>query len=388
MNYNKFLQYIKVIGAYIVRLLLKIFWIFPVKSNKIIFSCHQGNGYTCNPKYLSEYIGKNYKNGFNLIWVFKDIKKHSFLEKRNIKIVKLFSISFFYQFLTSKVIITNSSNFPYMPLRKSQCLINTWHGGGAYKKIGQDRRIYQYRKITTKNIGYMLSSCQAFTQVMSNTIMDSDQKKFWYFGMPRNDIFFQDYSHICKKAREKLGLDDESYKFVLCAPTWRWIYENNEYDLDFCQLKNTLEKKFAGKWKILLRHHTYHNYNCFMEDNNISRDVINVTDYEDMQELLCLADILITDYSSCMWDMSLMDKPCFLYATDVEDYRKTEGFYTPIESWPFPLAQNNKEIQEKILNFNMEKYKQEIKKHHDNLGSYETGEACKKTIQKIYEFCY
>ena len=102
-----------------------------------------------------------------------------------------------------------------------------------------------------------------------------------------------------------------------------------------------------------------------------------------MQELLCAADILITDYSSCMWDFSLMYKPCFIYATDIDQYKQERDFYTPMSEWPFPIATNTDELINNILNFNQEEYVEKVKQHHKALGSFEDGHACERVCKLI-----
>jgi CDP-glycerol glycerophosphotransferase len=94
-----------------------------------------------------------------------------------------------------------------------------------------------------------------------------------------------------------------------------------------------------------------------------------------MQELLCAADILITDYSSSMWDFSLTFKPCFIYAPDLAKYQAEQGFYIPLEQLPFPIAETNEQLAHNIRTFDPEKYKQAVKQYHSDLGSHETGTA-------------
>lgn len=101
-----------------------------------------------------------------------------------------------------------------------------------------------------------------------------------------------------------------------------------------------------------------------------------------MQELLYVSDVLITDYSSSIWDFSFTNRPCFLYATDLSTYDLTQGFYTNIYDWPFPLAQNNEELIQNITQFDNAVYLDAINKHHEEFGSFETGTAC----QQVYNF--
>ena len=112
----------------------------------------------------------------------------------------------------------------------------------------------------------------------------------------------------------------------------------------------------------------------------------NATDYPDMQDLLQCADVLLTDYSSCMWDFSLMKKPCFLYARDIAEYRGERDFYTPIDSWPFPLAADNGELAAVISDFDEAAYRSAVDRHHRELGSTESGTAARQCAQRIAAF--
>ena len=112
----------------------------------------------------------------------------------------------------------------------------------------------------------------------------------------------------------------------------------------------------------------------------------NATDYPDMQDLLQCADVLLTDYSSCMWDFSLMHKPCFLYARDIAEYRGERDFYTPIDSWPFPLADDNDSLEQVISDFDEGQYRTDVDRHHTELGSTESGTATAQCVQRIAAF--
>ena len=103
--------------------------------------------------------------------------------------------------------------------------------------------------------------------------------------------------------------------------------------------------------------------------------VLDCTRYLDMQELLCAADFLITDYSSSMFDISIMGKPCFLYADDKDEYDR--GFYFKLQDLPFSLAESQSELLDNISNFNIEKYNLKLKVFYDDqIGLWAKGNAC------------
>ena len=155
------------------------------------------------------------------------------------------------------------------------------------------------------------------------------------------------------------------------------------YDVDFDRLKAALERKFGGEWVILLRMHYYLADKAMAVGAPYLR---NATEYPDMQDLLQCADVLLTDYSSCMWDFSLMHKPCFLYARDIAEYRGERDFYTPIDSWPFPLADDNGALEQVIADFDPDGYRAAVDRHHQELGSTESGTAAKQCVERIAAF--
>jgi len=88
--------------------------------------------------------------------------------------------------------------------------------------------------------------------------------------------------------------------------------------------------------------------------------------------------VLVTDYSSVMWDFSFSKKPIFLFAPDINDYEVKRGFYIPPEEWPFPIAMTNDEIANNIRDFDQSSYLKLVSEHLASVGSYEKGNACEK----------
>jgi len=378
-------QYFKIAIIFLLRAIKKIFYIFPICENRIIFISQRGTQYSCNPKYLFEYIYKKYGNKYQYIWCLND-KKLLPKEFINTKRIEYLSIKYIWYTLTSKYYISNVFIEPIIPGRKGQVVINTWHGGGAYKRIDIFASVYssirQYGlfigKIRAEQTSYYIASCKKFEVCLSKDF-NASEKKFLPIGMPRNDILFS--THSFKEKIKNYYNIDQALSIVLYAPTFRGIGHNPEafnFTIKIDELIKYLEIKFFKKFILLYRGHHYFINNC------IPSEIINASDYPDMQELLCAADVLITDYSSSMWDFSLMYKPCFIYAPDVKKYQAEQGFYTPVEKWPFPFAETNEELMEKIFHFDEGKYRQTVKKHHEDLGSYETGKSCEQFCRIIF----
>ncbi len=359
---------------------LHVFWVFPIVKDRIVLLNELSFSYGDSLKYLHKYI---IENNLPYCVVFpsrKDQIEHAIN-------VKPMSIRYFYYLLTSGAIVTNAGGVSYLPKRKGQIIINTWHGGGPYKKIGENvNGDYWSKREATLNAGkidYFLSSCQYFTR-FEMPAMYIQKDKVINSGLPRNDIFWNNDLKIKEKVFSSLRID-EGKKMVLYAPTFRGAFEDysdlikeNGLDIDIQRVRDALTDRFGGEWVFAIRLHPKLR-NVQLE--NIG--VLNLTDYPDMQELLFAADVIITDYSSLMWDYSLTEKPCFLYAKDIEEYERTRGFYIPVSRWPYPLAHDNDEIEKIIKEFSSEQYRQKVKEHHIECGSYECGRACEKVINLL-----
>lgn len=374
---------LKMLKYYIVNILRKLFQIsfffFPIRKKRIFFSSFNGKNMSCNPKYIYKNLANLYPDAFEFIWVAEKNKK-----EKSVRFVKFNSFLYFYYYITSQVIIDNIFFRTFIPKRKNQTRIATWHGGGAYKKDGADYYDnYFERKIInlmSNDVDVFLSSCIKFTECVACSRKIA-KDKFLACGMPRNDFLVNQPSvNIKESIKKTINLDTNS-NIVLYAPTWRGYIENNCYNIDVEKILDTLEIKTKKKWIFLYRMHPLLGKHISYEKG------IDMGNYPDMQELLYISDVLITDYSSCMWDFSLTYKPCFIYAVDAGKYKEDRDFYTPMSQWPFPIAQNSQELAEKILCFNDIMYRKNIVKHHEALGSYERGVACDIVCEKIYNIC-
>ena len=101
------------------------------------------------------------------------------------------------------------------------------------------------------------------------------------------------------------------------------------------------------------------------------------------KELLVVADVGITDYSSWICDYVLTKKPAFLYAKDIEDYNEERGFYYPLKDTPFLVAQNNEILNKNILSFQESVYKDKCDLFLKDRGCYENGLATIKVVNEI-----
>lgn len=369
--------------------LMYVFNLLPIKKNKIFFISYYGNQYGCNPKYISEYILKNYPNNtFDVVWAFNDLKTKAHLS--GFRKVKTQSLRYFYDLCTSKILITNYRTTGQFIKRKNQYYIQTWHSSLRLKQIEKDAEeslSQEYIKMAKKDslkCDLLLSGCRISTDIFN--------RAFWYNGeileqgTPRNDLFFQETSKLKKELLNHLNVSLQS-KIVLYAPTFRKDESIDVYDLNYKEILSSLNKKFGGEWTFLVK---LHPHLAFKSGQLVYGDnVIDATFYDDTQKLLTISDVLISDYSSLMFDYCLTKRPCFLYVPDLQNYMKNDrDLYFNIKELPFISAISTKELSSNIIGFNEEKYKNELNSFIEGIGSFETGNASEALLVKINEFCF
>ena len=159
--------------------------------------------------------------------------------------------------------------------------------------------------------------------------------------------------------------------------------KSSTFGMDFEKVCEAFSKRFGGEWVMLFRNHN------FVKAKGTYAGVIDVSAYHDMQELMYAADVLISDYSSCLYDFCMTERPAFVYATDIDNYVENErAFAYPIEKWPYPIAASNDALVDAILNFDEEDYKNKVKKHLEDTGAYDNGTASEQAVDIIRKYCF
>lgn len=381
--------YIKLGIINFLQIFLRIFYIIPIKKNRILFSEYEGATYCCNPRYIFEYLYKHGGNKYEYIWCISD--KNKIPASFDVKYVKPLSLRHLYYLMTSKIVMANVGIEPFVPPRKGRVFINTWHGGGAYKKGGVSATYYSnphlyyfksIRNLRSKSTSYLISSNRRFSEIFIDEFRLLPHQ-ILPIGMPRNDIFFSTESYradIRNRICEKYGIKEE-LMIILYAPTYRGheaMCEHIDWSIDTDAICKAVRQRFGKEPIVLYRCHM----NVYNDRQNVS-NAIDASDYPDMQELLVATDLLISDYSSLIWDFSLTYKPGFLYTPDLKQYLETTKLYTPIEQWQYPYAKTMTELCEQIKKYNEVEAIDKIKAHHNLLGCYEKGMATHEIYQLI-----
>lgn len=342
----------------------------PLKK-RIVFITFDGKQYSDSPKYISDYLLEN-KPEIKQIWL---VNEPSSFKKDGIKFVKYHTIKSIFVIWTSRCIVTNNGTPTFMPYRRKQIILDTWHGGGAGKVVGllrnqvsnYDRYFFKYH--AKKTTAFISSS-----EFLNDKLF---RQSFGYngeilsIGLPRNSYLFAYTKDDVNTIKEKLNIS-KNCKVVLYAPTFRISNDNLSQQLiDPDRVLEACKNRFKNEFVFLYR---CHHMSSFHFD---SSKCIDVSKYPDMQELLALCDVLISDYSSCLWDASIIHKKCIMFAPDVDEFQKNVNMYLPIDQWPYPVSTNNDELYEIITKFNELDYNKQIDNYLSIMKSFDSKESTK-----------
>jgi len=332
-------------------------------------------------------------------WLLNDVKNvDTSCFPKKIKIVEYRSKEALQELSEARIILSNVYLIPFLKRgfskKDNQRYIQTWHGSLGIKKMALANE--KNKLDINKMFVYLAESdVENIDYIFSNSDFDDNIfKKYFYpehfhgkllrVGHPRNDIFFQPKEKIDlikKKIYKQFGIPDNK-KAVLYVPTFRDNFALDCYTLNAKKLLEALKQRFGNEFVLLVRMHPRLKYQA-NEIFKFSNEVVNVSEFPDIQELLAVSDAAITDYSSCIFDFVLSRKPGFIFATDIDFYDNDRGFFYPLSETPFPIAADNEKLVSNILGFDENKYKNDVEIFLKGKGCTEDGQACKRAVDLI-----
>ena len=369
--------------------------VFPVKTNKIVFSAFEGNGYGCNPKYIADEIIRrdtisNEKH--ELVWLVNDTNKEFPQEVVAVK-NNLFNRA--YHLSTAKVWVDNARKKYGTRKRDGQLYIQTWHGPIGVKPEGR-RRGKTFSKIARIVTKYDASLVDYF--LINSKLAEIDFRGAFYgepllkTGSPRCDILINRREEQYIKVRNTLGLPIDA-KLLMYAPTFRGgsqnkvrVVEENKVTLDFNKILETFEKRFGGVWYLILRLHpqlALRDKTLHISGIDKSR-CIDVSKKDDLYEYMAGMDAFLSDYSSALADASLMKIPVFVYADDLKKYTADRGnLLYDIHLLPYPISETEEELIRQISDFNDQQYIHELVNFFEKIELLEDGKASERVVELI-----
>ncbi len=300
----------------------------PVKKNRVTFMS-----------------GRRTELGGNMEFVWNELKDCDEIELKTLffaqtsmmKMVKVLA-KFLKLYSTSRVVVVDDF-FRLLNTFKRQedtRIIQLWHACGAFKTFGYTRLgkpggPHQYDK-NHRMYDYAIVSSQEIARHYAEGFGISDSAVI-ATGIPRTDIFFDENykSSVTKRLYEKYpALRDK--KVLLFAPTFRGNGQVTAYyEIDKIDI-NALKRKLGDDWAIIIKLHPF----CrerFSIDSGLSDSVIDLSDEDELNDLLFITDLLVTDYSSCIFEASLLNIPMVFYVFDLEEYIRDRDFYYEFEGF-------------------------------------------------------
>lgn len=352
----------------------------PIKDNCIVFESLWGRKYNCNPAAFYEYICEHHPE-YECVWFFNDTDVSI---PGNAKIVKRKTEEYYYYLATSKYFVYNA-NFPVsFRKRPEQVIIQTMHGT-PFKTFGLDVREElpsekeEMRVVRRAGIWDYIVAQGRFTDEMvwrwfryENTVLRT--------GYPRTDNLYKDGKEKASEIRRSIGIPDNK-KVILYAPTWRSM-DRFDMMLDIEKMRTGLSDEYV----LLLRPHYFvESFYKVPEDGSFVFDANRVDRIDD---LFPVTDILITDYSSVMFDFVLTDKPIIFYTYDLRDYtEKTRGSYFNIATEaPGTIAESTEEVIDAVRDLNLHENlnNERINSFRDKYLTFENESSSEKIFEEVF----
>ena len=353
----------------------------PINDKCVVFESFWGRSYGCNPAALYEYISREHPE-YECVWLLNDTDTYV---PGSAKKVQRKTEEHYYYLATAKYFIYNTNMPRSFKKRDGQVIVHTMHGT-PLKSFGLDVReeadteAKRMRVVERSDLWDYLIAQGEFTKDMAwpwfrytGTILET--------GYPRTDVLFREDPAAVREVRKSLGIPDGK-KVILYAPTWR---EGDSYEmpLDLDEMRSRLSDSYV----LLIRlHHFAAGLYKVPEDGEFIFDGGKAGRIEDLYPV---TDVLITDYSSVMFDFALTGRQMVFFTYDLEEYTlKERGCYFDISTEaPGTLARTAPEVIEAIIHsdHDREAVREREASFRDKYLTYENGRSCELVYHEVFE---
>ena len=372
----------RLVTKYLIRIIYLLSSIMPIKK-RIVFATYRTLKLEDNFKYIYDEVKKENLD-YECKLLFKKVGPGLIG-----KVKYLFHMMrAAYYMATSELFLIDDYYFPVytVKLRKGTEIVQVWHACGAFKKFGYstldknygaNNDYIKYIPIHT-NYSHVLVSSKEVAKYYAEAFNMSEEN-IEPIGIPRTDLFFDKERQA--KSKEKLyntypKLKDKN--LILYAPTFRGTSQSNaklNIDFDLEEVLNNLPKSTILGLKM-------HPFVKTRIDDSKYDNLIDLSDYDNINDILLIADMLITDYSSVVFEYSLLEKPIIFYSPDRDLYKEERDFYYDYESFvPGPIISNTKELIEAINNKDFDKEK--VIEFKEKFFDYLDGNSSKRFVYRI-----
>lgn len=302
-------------------------------KNLWVFGNFEGKVYDDNTKYLFEYVSEIYSEKVTAIWFTKSKAKAIELRQKGLKAVVIGSGSSIKYLLRCGVVFYTHSlyDFGKFPLMGGAYVVTTWHGMGFKKIYGSKWTGFgrYLRKVKDFFFNWIHCDCACltseYTRHQFEKTLGIDKEKIFLTGQPRNDILLHpmDKSEILSF----MGIP-KGKNIILYFPTWRNSFQKGKTltdiinDLVQCDELNRILSVNNSVFVVKLHPATPNLESLRLNHNFV---IANKCSKISTQELIGCGDIMITDYSSCFVDYSLLNRPIVFYMPDEKEYMESCG---------------------------------------------------------------
>ena len=350
---------------------------FQIKKNRIVFISSRRTDLTGNFQFV-----------YNILKEREDLELKFVLDDRSLKKMSIKNLArFSYYSATSKVILIDDFTplLYRLPIREETKVIQLWHACGAFKTFGYGRLGkqggQQQSSPSHRNYDYAIVSSREIAKFYAEGFGISLEKAV-ATGVPRTDIFFDEtYKEKTQQAFYEKYPQLKEKKIILFAPTFRGNGKNSGYypveKFDAENLYTTLN----GEYAIIIKHHPF-----VSNRNEIAEEyqdyIIDLSDESELNDLLFVTDVLITDYSSVVFEAALLNIPMLFYAFDLQRYISTRGFYYEYNQLvPGKIVTSFRQMVSAIQKSDFEIEKQE--KFRTRFFDHLDGKSSERTVQLI-----
>ena len=306
----------------------------------ILFNSFGGRRFNDSPKILFEKMRDDpYFRDYTLVWAFERPEDFHIPGARCIRID---TPEYVRTALKAKVWITSVNIERGLHYKKKNTIyVNTWHGAGT-KLIGNacsKRRDYIFN-----NIDIMLIQSE-FERKIFLRDFDCNPNAFMKVGFPRNDELFHITDEQKKEFKKMFGIP-EGKKVILYAPTWRDSKDGGlSYEFIPPMHIEKWRERFFDEYVMLFRMHAF--TTAFqMEYDDFA---IDTSFYDNLNHVLAISDVVVTDYSTIVYDSAIAGKPFICFGFDYERYKKERGFYYELaDVYPGGVLKTEEEVMNRI----------------------------------------
>lgn len=294
----------------------------------MLFVSYGGSKYDDSPRVVYEYLLKHpVSSDHRFVWAFTDPDAYPEVENK----IRIDTVSYYFTALKAGWWITNSSVSRGLDFRKKETRsILFQHGMLAMKRIGADVRQRENVFVTE----YYEQYDQVFIEGKKETpilsrVWHLDESVFHTTGLPRNDDLVDFPADEVTVIRRKLGIP-AGKKVILYAPTFRDFYKAEDgqsalhIPMDFEKWEKTLGEEYV---LLITAHYEVAKLLDTLPKNDF---VINAFGYPRINDLMKVSDILISDYSSIVFDYSILGRPILCYGYDYDQFNAVRGTYEDI----------------------------------------------------------